>query len=134
MITRATGKFEIKSWDEAPYLELTEGRKFTRASVVQMAGGDIEGESSWESLMYYRADGTASYTGLIHVVGRVGEREGSFVLRATGEFEGGTARAALEVVPGSGTGDLAGLRGTGGSTSTHADYPYVPYTLDYDIA
>jgi hypothetical protein len=134
MTTRATGKFEIKSWDEAPYLELDEGRKFTRASVAQLGDGDIVGESRWESLMYYRADGTASYVGLIHVVGRLGEREGSFVLRATGEYADGTARAALEVVPGSGTGALAGLRGTGESTSTHADYPYVPYTLDYDIA
>jgi hypothetical protein len=134
MSTHATGTFEIKSWDEAPYLQLDGERKLTRASVVQLAGGDLQGEVSAEILMFYRADGTASYTGLTHVTGRLGEREGSFALRSTGEFDGTTARSTLEVVPGSGTGALAGLRGTGESASTHADYPHVPYTLDYDLA
>jgi hypothetical protein len=133
MTTHASGRFEIKSWDEAPYAELDEGRKFTRASVVQLVSGDIQGESTSETLMCYRADGTASYVGLAHVVGRIGDREGSFVLRSNGEFDGTTARSTSAVVPGSGTGALAGLRGGGESASTHADYPYVPFTLDYEI-
>jgi hypothetical protein len=133
MTTSTNSKFEIKSWDEAPYLELDEGRKFTRASVVQRVIGDIEGESTSETLMYYRPDGTARYTGLAHIVGRIGDREGSFVLESTGDYDGTTARSTSVVVAGSGTGDLAGLRGTGGSASSAADYPHVPFTLDYDV-
>jgi hypothetical protein len=134
MTTSASGRFEIKSWDEAPYLELDDGRKFTRASVVQLVGGDVQGESTAETLMFYRADGTASFTGLTHIVGRLGDREGSFVLRSVGEFDGTTARSTSTVVPGSGTGELTGVRGTGESASTQADFPYVPFTLDYDLA
>jgi Protein of unknown function (DUF3224) len=133
MTTHASARFEIKSWDEAPYLELDEGRKFTRAAVTQLVSGDIEGDSTSETLMYYRPDGTAAYLGFTHVVGRIGDREGSFVLRSTGEFDGTTARQASVVVPGSGTGALAGLSGSGESASTHADYPHVPFTLDYEI-
>jgi hypothetical protein len=133
MTTHASAKFEIKSWDEAAYLELDGGRKFTRASVSQLASGDVQGESSAETLMYYREDGTASYTGLTHIAGRIGDREGSFVLQSTGEFDGTTARSTSVIVPGSGTGELAGIRGTGDSASTHADYPFVPFTLDYEL-
>ncbi len=133
MTTHATGKFEIKSWDEAPYLELGDGRKFTRTSVVQLVGGDVQGESTSEMLMYYRPDGTASYVGFAHVAGRIGDAEGSFVLRSSGEYDGTTARSTSEVVPGSGTGGLADLRGSGESASPHADYPFAPFTLDYEL-
>jgi hypothetical protein len=37
------------------------------------------------------------------------------------------------VVPGSGTGDLRGLRGTGGYTWDGQQGPAEPYTLDYDL-
>src|SRR5919198_2301682 len=100
MTTRASGRFEIKSWDEAAYLELDGGRKFTRASISQLVSGDVQGESSAETLMYYREDGTASYTGLTRIAGRIGDREGGFVLRSTGEFDGTTARSSSQIVPG----------------------------------
>ena len=45
--------------------------------------------------------------------------------------EGGTATAMWSVVPGSGTGDLRGLRGEGGFASAHADEYAI--TLDYDF-
>jgi hypothetical protein len=37
------------------------------------------------------------------------------------------------VVPGSGTGELAGISGTGTSVSTHDDYPFMPLTLRYEV-
>jgi hypothetical protein len=69
----------------------------------------------------------------MHVAGRLGERPGSFVLTGSGTYDGSHARVDYTVVEGSGTGDLAGVRGTGTSVSTHADYPFMPLILDYEI-
>ena len=65
------------------------------------------------------------------VVGRVGNRSGSFVLQHSGTFSGGIAKETWFVVPGSGTGELGGLRGEGGSASGHAES--YALTLDYDL-
>jgi hypothetical protein len=131
MSTHATATFEVKSWDEKPYDEMEGGPKLTRASITKSFTGDIEGEGTLEYLMMYRDDGTASFIGLERVVGRVGDRAGSFVLEHTGTSDGSTATASWSVVPGSGTGDLRGLRGEGGFASGHAES--YPMTLDYDI-
>jgi hypothetical protein len=131
MSTRATVTFEIKSWDEKPYDEIGGGAKLTRASVTKAFHGDIEGEGRVEYLMVYRGDGTASFVGLERVLGQVGSRSGSFVLQHNGTFEGGVAKATYVVVPGSGTGDLRGLRGEGSFASGHAQH--YPMTFDYDL-
>ena len=102
MSNGATATFQVKSWDEKPYDEVEEGPKLTRARVTKSFQGDIEGEGAVEYLMVHREDGSASFVGLERIVGRVGERSGSFVLQHTGTFEGGTAKAEWIVVPGSG--------------------------------
>jgi len=40
----------------------------------------------------------------------------------------------MTVVTGSGTGGLVGISGTCVSVSTHADYPFMPLTLAYELA
>ena len=111
---RYTGNFKIADWDESAYLEHDDGRKLSQASVEQTFSGDIEGEGSVRWLMCYRRDKTAEFVGLQRIDGRLGERSGSFVLLQTdGSFDGSVARGRLSIVPGSGTGDLDGLRGQG---------------------
>src|ERR1019366_1157095 len=44
-------------------------------------------------------------------------RSGSFVLLSTGAYADGEAKTSWQVVEGSGTGDLAGLRGQGSSVA-----------------
>jgi hypothetical protein len=131
MTTRASAAFEIVAWEEKPYDEFEGGRKLTRASVKKVFHGDIEGESSLEYLMVYGEDGSASFVGMEHVVGRVGDRAGSCVLQHSGTFADGIAKSTWFVVRGSGTGKLAGLRGEGSSAVGHAP-PYT-ITLDYDF-
>lgn len=133
MSTRATGRFEMKSWDEQPYNEIDGELKLTRSSVANAFHGDIEGEGTLEYLMVYLDDDHAGFVGLERVVGRVGDRRGSFVLQHNGRYESGTATTAWSVVPGSGTGDLGGLRGEGGFVAHHGDQQ-IPFTLDYDLA
>jgi uncharacterized protein DUF3224 len=51
------------------------------------------------------------------VRGSLGGRKGSFLLQDAGTLVGKTVSGAWFVVPGSGTGELAGLRGEGGFTA-----------------
>src|SRR5262245_39603181 len=136
MSTHANATFEIKGWDEKtwegrPYNEVS-GAKLTRASVAKSLQGDIAGESTLEYLMSYHENGTVSFVGLERVVGSVGGREGSFVLQRIGADESGVLKETYFVVPGSGTGDLRGLRGEGSATLGEQAERY-PFTLDYDF-
>ena len=111
-------------------LPASTGPRLTRATVTKSFHGEIEGEGALEYLMVHRDDGSASFVGLERVIGRLGDRSGSFVLQHTGTFEGGTAKATCVVVPGSATGDLEGLRG---EASFAAHGREAPITLDYDF-
>src|SRR4051794_17769814 len=114
MPTTATCTFKIEGWDEDAYAQLDGGGKLTRASVKQSFSGDIEGDGSVEWLMCYAADETATFVGLQHIEGALGGRRGSFALVQTdGTFDGGEARGKLAVAPGSGSGELAGVSGSG---------------------
>jgi hypothetical protein len=131
--TRATAVFEIKTWDEKPYQEIEGGSKLTRASVTKTYRGDITGDATSDSLMFYRADGSAVFAGFERVVGTVGGHAGSFVLQVSGTYRDQKATCDCTVIPDSGSGELVGLRGEGRYVATHADYPTVSFTLDYSI-
>jgi len=127
----ANARFVIKAWDEKPYGEGLGLPKLTRATVTKTFTGDLEGEGQVEYLMVYRGDSSATFVGLERVVGRLAGRTGSFVLQRTGVFQGGRAKEAYTVVPGSATGDLPGLRGDGSSAVGHgAEHPF---TLNYEL-
>ena len=83
-----------------------------------------------EYVMTYRGDGSATFVGLERVVGTLGGKTGSFVLQRTGVFEAGVAKETYSVVPGSGTGELTGLRGDGSSAVGHGLEH--PFTLSYE--
>jgi hypothetical protein len=128
----AKGRFAIKSWDEKPYSEGEGLPKLTKASVTKTFTGDIEGEGHVEYVMMYRDDGSAAFVGLERIVGRIGARTGSFVLQRIGLFENGEAKESYSVVPGSATGQLAGLKGEGKSAVGHGMEH--PFELEYELA
>lgn len=137
MTTTLQLKLTIESWDEQPYRELPDGRKFTRAD-VGLSGDESTGASTiqsaaYEALMYYAADGTSSYVTLIQVAGTLDGKTGSFVLAGSGTYDGTTAAGESRIVPGSGTGELAGISGSASSTSTHQDYPFMPLSISYEL-
>jgi hypothetical protein len=124
---KATGSFTIKNWDEQPFAEVEGAPKLTQARVTTTYTGDLDGEGTSTLVMAY--DGAdASYAGYERVVGSLGGRSGSFVLRLAGGFEQGAARTDWTVVEGSGTGELAGLRGEGGYVAKQGE-PEVAYEL-----
>jgi hypothetical protein len=109
----ATGTFEVTGGMDDPYEELDGGIKLTHASGSQTFSGDIEGEGAVHWLMLYRPDKSARFVGLQRITGAVAGRRGTFVLAAEGDHQAGSSRIRLTVVPGSGTGDLVGIEGTG---------------------
>lgn len=131
MTRHARATFVVKSWDEKPWLVLENGVKLTRASVTKAFHGDILGDASFEMLAYYRADGSSDFTGLETVDGTIDGRRGRFVLLAVGTYRDGAATCECSVVPGSGSGELTGLRGTGRYVATHADYPNVSFSMEF---
>lgn len=82
--------------------------------LTETFSGDIDGESPVRALQVLRDDKSASLISMQRVRGTLGERRGTFVLQGSEIVENGKIRAAWFVVPGSGTGELAGLCGQGG--------------------
>jgi hypothetical protein len=108
-----TATFEVTSWDEHEFDRRRDSGKVTKAKVRKAYHGDIDGESLTEWLLAYDDAGSATFVGLERIVGSIGDRRGTIVLRHVGSFEDGVARAELAVVAGSGSGELAELSGTG---------------------
>ena len=129
MSSRASATFEITSWEETAYDEPADGPKLSRATVKKTFKGEVEGESTAELLMC-QAEGGAGYLASERVVGRVGERTGSFVVQHGGINDGGATRTFGYVVAGSGTGGLQGLSGEAGYQHDERGASFV---LDYDI-
>jgi uncharacterized protein DUF3224 len=131
MTAQAKGTFTVSGWEENTYQELENGGKLTKAHVTFSFDGDLEADGGWEAVMCYLQDGTAAFTGYQHTTGKLGGRQGSFVVRADGTFSGGEARTSWEVIDGSATGELAGVRGTGTAVTTSGSGG--EFTLDYEL-
>ena len=127
----ASGSFHVTDWDEKTYAEFDGGGKLTRARIGQDFHGDLDAKGAWELVMSYREDGTADFLGFARLTGRIGDRSGSFTMKSEGSYDGNEARSRWWVVPGSGTGDLSGLRGEGTSVAPHG--PDGTFTLDYQL-
>ena len=82
-------------------------------------------------MAYGSEEGSAAYVGLERVTGSVHGRPGSFVLTHSAAMERGEGKSSLDVVPGSGTGELRGLRGEA-SISVEPGGGH-SFTLDYDF-
>lgn len=105
-----------------------------RISITHTLAGLVEGEGRQSLMVFYRggtraAGGSGEWVGLDMITGTIDGRTGSFAVRQRGSFtasEGDDWSGTAEIVPNSGTGDLAGLRGEGRVTlrgqPRHADY------------
>jgi hypothetical protein len=128
----ARAAFEIGQWEEKPYDEMAGAPKLTRATVTKIYRGDLEGEGKLEYLMAYGRDGSAGVVGIERFVGRVGDRDGTFVFQHVGMFKDGVATSTWSVVDGSGSGNLQGLRGEVHSALGHAKS--YPVEFNYEFA
>ena len=94
--------------------------------------GDLEGESRADLLLIDHAESDGVLIGFERITGTLGGRTGNFMLEFRNTFDTTGATSAYHGVPGSGTGELRGLRGEG--VIRAADERPLPFTLDYDFA
>jgi hypothetical protein len=125
----ATGKIDVETYEPAPFDAPADGPALARIHVEENFSGDIDGHGVAEFLQTTVGDDRASFVGVERVTGSIGGRSGTFVLQDAGTLEGTTVSGTWFVVPGSGTGELSGLRGEGGFTAELGQSADV--TLDY---
>lgn len=112
-------------------MEASGGAHFSRLSLQKTFRGGLEGTSRGEMLSVRTPiEGSAGYVALEQVSGTLAGRTGTFVLQHFGVTHGGENRLVLEVLPNSGTDQLAGLSGT--MTLAAADGRHT-YALEYDL-
>jgi Protein of unknown function (DUF3224) len=111
--TRGKAKITVQSSEAKPYDE-TASPTLMEIRLTETFTGDIDGESPVRALQVLRDDHSASLVSLQRFRGKLGGRQGTFVLQGQEIVENGKIKATWFVVPGSGTGGLSGLRGEGG--------------------
>ena len=109
---RAKAKITVQSSEAKPYDETT-SPALMEIRLSETFTGDIDGESPVRALQVLRNDRSACLVSVQRFHGKLGGRQGTFVLQGSETVENGKIKATWFVVPGSGTGDLSGLRGEG---------------------
>jgi len=110
---RAQAKITVQRSEVKPY-DQTASPALMEIHLTETFAGDMEGESPVRALQVLRDDHSASLVSLQRFRGKLAGRQGTFVLQGSETVEKGKIKATWSVVPGSGTGDLSGLRGEGG--------------------
>jgi hypothetical protein len=110
---RAKAKITVQSSEAKPY-DQTASPVLMEIRLRETFTGDIDGESPVRALQVLRDDHSASLVSVQRFRGKLGGRQGTFVLQGQEIVKNGKIKATWFVVPGSGTGDLSGLRGEGG--------------------
>ncbi len=113
MRVRAKAKITVQSSQAKPY-DQTRGPALTEIRLNETFTGDIDGESSVRALQVLRDNHSASLVSMQRFRGKLGGRDGTFVLQGSEIVENGIIKATWFVVPESGTDGLSGLRGEGG--------------------
>jgi hypothetical protein len=116
--THATGTIEVTGWAPESYDELDGAITLICIEVTEVFHGDIEGEGRARMLQGLRPDGSATFVGHERVTAALAGRSGTFVFQDAGTLSPvGDVDGTWSVVPGSGTGQLTGLRGDGSFTA-----------------
>ena len=131
MTNKLETTIKIDSWDEKPSEEYDDGTKLAHAVVKLTEGNDGLRTGHLESVLYYGADGTNSYVGVLRLDAELDGRSGSFTALGHGEYDGTTASSTMPIIDG--TGELDGITGSVSSSSTHADYPNMPLVIEYTL-
>jgi hypothetical protein len=110
---RAKAKITVQSSEAKPY-DQSGGPALMEIRISEKFTGDIDGESPVRALQVLRDDHSGTLISMQRFHGRLGGRQGTFVLQGSEIVDQGRIKATWFVVPGSGTGELSGLRGEGG--------------------
>ena len=109
MTKSVSGTFEVNL---QPLDSYAQDPRLGRMSIDKTFKGPLEGSSKGEMLSARtKVDSSAGYVAIEKFMGTLDGKKGSFVLQHFGIMNGGNSRLILEVVPDSGTDELAGISG-----------------------
>ena len=108
----AHGTFDVKLTPQKPDSKEAESAKLGRMSINKQFHGDLEGTGDGEMLYNASpASESGAYVAIERVTAKLDGRSGSFDLQHLGVKDQGKATLSINVIPGSGTGDLKGIAG-----------------------
>jgi hypothetical protein len=111
-LMKISGKFDVELSPLETYARGKDEINLGRMSIEKTFSGELDASSQGEMLTAMTpVKGSAGYVAIEQVSGSLSGKRGSFVLQHFGTMDQGSDRLVLEVVPGSGTGQLAGLAG-----------------------
>ncbi len=128
---RAVGHTTVKTYEPTAFDVIPEAPILSDIRVTETFTGDIEGDGVVHAVQAARIGGSTSLVGIERVRGSIGGKKGSFVLQVYSTVIGKDMTAEWFVLPGSGTGELKGLRGDGGFTAQRGQHGAI--WLDYDF-
>jgi hypothetical protein len=130
MSHHAAGPFDVKTTPMAPD-DFTNGTSLNRFSLIKQYHGALEASAKGEMLTSGTPDtGSAGYVAIEEISGSLDGRKGSFALQHWGTMHAGKFELRVEIVPGSGIGELSGIAGTLIITNNAGKHAYA---LDYTL-
>jgi hypothetical protein len=131
MERQAKGSFEVKRTPQEP-LDAGDGAEVGHVRFDKRFHGPLDATSVVHMLAVGTdTPGSAAYVALERIVGMLDGRAGSFLAQHSGTLDRGRPSLSVTVVPDSGTGELAGLRGRMAIDIVDGAHSY---TFDYDLA
>jgi hypothetical protein len=130
-ILHARGTFDVKLTPQGEG-DKSDGATTARMTADKQYHGDLEGTGKGEMLSALSdVKGSGSYVAIERVSGTLNGRKGTFVLDHRGRMTRGAQQLEINVVPDSGTGELAGITGKMEITITEGKHSY---DFEYVIA
>ncbi len=127
---QATGTFDVKVKPE-PLSDVAAKSELGRMSIDKVFHGGMDGTSTGEMLSWLDAAHTSgSYVAIERFTGTLAGKSGGFALQHLGTITKGAQDLSISIVPGSGTGELAGISGTFILTIAEGKHSY---TLTYSL-
>lgn len=127
MTQHARGTFTVEMQPLTP----APAEGLSRFSIDKQIHGDLEAKSKGE--MFSGGDpqqGAAGYVAIEVVTGTLNGKSGSFALQHMATMDRNGRKISIEVVPGSGTGELKGIAGTFGIQIAGGQHSYdLAYTF-----
>lgn len=127
-----SGKFTVELQPLDFYTNGKDGINLGRMSIDKTFYGELAASSKGEMLNAMTSvEGSAGYVAIEQVTGTLSGKKGSFVLQHYGTMRQGSDFLLLEVVPGSGAGELAGISG---KMSIRIENGEHYYEFDFELA
>jgi hypothetical protein len=111
MSLHATGTYENAPAEERPFDDTPADQTLTGSTVRRRFTGEVAGESVAHVMICRPVADRVGYVATDRFEGTVAGRRGTFTFQHGGPIDRGVLRPFGYIVPGSGTGELAGIAG-----------------------